>query len=221
MRSFLKRLAAVLVLSTCVAYVTALAQARQYSGIGKTPAPEEIHAVNITVNPSGDGLPPGSGTAKQGGPIFQAKCALCHGQDLQGTGKRPALVVEGEPAFGPPLIYAPRLEGGRGMPLWSPDPQHRTPLTIGSYYPFATTIWDYINRAMPQYQGRTLTADQVYALTAFLLYKNGIIKEDYVMDRETLPAVVMPNRHGFIPDKLEDIGDIEGRGCWKTYGTCP
>ena len=74
---------------------------------------------------------------------------------------------------------------------------------------------------MPQYQGETLTADEVYALIALIYYRNDIIKEDAVMDRETLPKLEMPNRHNFIPDKLEDIPDIEKRGCYKTYGICP
>jgi hypothetical protein len=92
-------------------------------------------------------------------------------------------------------------------------------MTIGSYWPFATTIWDYIHRAMPQNQEGTLRADEVYALTAFLLYRNGIIQESDVMDAKSLPKVQMPNRNGFIPPRLEDISDIQKRAC--RLGHCP
>lgn len=82
-------------------------------------------------------------------------------------------------------------------------------------------VFDVIYRAMPAYQGGTLSPDEVYALTAYLLYKNEIVKEDTVLNAATLPEIEMPNRHGFIPDKLEDIPDLKKRGCYKTYGTCP
>jgi cytochrome c len=91
--------------------------------------------------------------------------------------------------------------------------------TIGSYWPFATTIYDYINRAMPKGNAGTLAPKEIYALTAFILYKNEIIKETDVIDAKSLPKVEMPNRHGFIPDRIEDIPDINKRGC--QIGNCP
>jgi S-disulfanyl-L-cysteine oxidoreductase SoxD len=180
-------------LATCVA---ALAQTPTYSHVGRTPTKEEIQAWNISIGPDGKELPPGSGTAEKGAQIYTQKCGACHGPSAEGS----------------PL--APRLVGGKDT-LKSPRPV----LTIGSYWPFATTIWDYINRSMPRNQGGTLTADEVYALTAFLLYRNDIIKEGDVMDAKSLPTVQMPNRNGFVPPRLEDIADARKRGCGN--GRCP
>jgi mono/diheme cytochrome c family protein len=181
-----------------------------FPGVGRTPTPEEIAAWDHAIGPSGKGLPPGQGTAAQGAPIYQSRCSMCHGSKLQGVRR-----VAGDGS----LFGGPALAGGRGQPLWGTGPM--PPLTIGSYRPFATTVFDVIYRAMPAYQGGTLTPDEVYALTAFLLYKNDIIKEDTVLNASTLPEIVMPNRHGFVPDKLEDIPNFKKRGCYKTYGTCP
>jgi len=215
MRSFLSRRAvATLALIggfTCVApQQQTQAQTSSYNGIGRTPTHEEIQAWARAVGPSGKGLPPGKGTVKEGARIYAGKCSYCHGANLEGV---PRVSGSGN------LIGGPALMGGRNMPLWGPT--HNAPLTIGSYRPFATSVFDVIYRAMPAYQGGTLSADETYALTAYLLYKNDIIKEDAFMDRETLPQVTMPNRHGFVPDKFEDIPDIKKRGCYKTYGTCP
>ena len=99
------------------------------------------------------------------------------------------------------------LAGGRGT-LASPKPLK----TVGSYWPYATTVWDYVNRAMPFDHPGTLTADQVYALTAYLLYINGIVGERDVVSQETLPRVTMPNRNGFIPDPRPDTGSAKGSG---------
>lgn len=171
-------LAAVLVVSA-----TAWAQTEKYEGVGKTATPEEIRARDITVLPSGHGLPPGEGTAKEGAPIYTAQCAMCHGA----TGK------EGGP-------LAPKLIGD--------TPWERGPMTS---WPFATTVWDYINRAMPRYRERTLTPSQIYAVTAFLLYRSGIIKETDVMNAKTLAEVRMPNRNGWVPANLEDIANLKKR----------
>jgi cytochrome c len=123
----------------------------------------------------GKELPPGSGSAKQGATTFAMRgCAGCHGS----TGTE-----------GP----APALVGGVGT-VAGPNPVR----TVGSYWPFATSIWDFINRAMPLNQGGFLSADEVYALTAFLLYRNGIIQESDVMDAKSLPKVQMPNRNAFV-----------------------
>jgi cytochrome c len=166
-----------------VASATASAQSSKYDGVGKTATPEEIRTRDITVLPSGHGLPPGKGTAKEGAPIYITHCAMCHGA----TGK------EGGP-------LAPKLVGD--------TPHERGPMTS---WPFATTVWDYINRAMPRYQEGTLKPDQVYAVTAFLLYRSGIIKEDDVMDAKSLAEVQMPNRNGWVPARLEDLADLKKR----------
>jgi len=184
---------AILGLATCS---TALAQAPAYSNVGQTPSKEEMQAWNDSIGPQGKELPPGSGTAKQGEAIFAAKCAACHGPAGEGS----------------PL--APRLVGGRGA-LTTPTPSR----TLANYWPFATTVWDYINRAMPPKQEGSLSASDVYALTAFILYRNEIIPEGQVIDATSLPKVKMPNRDGFIPDRIEDIHNMRARGC--SAGHCP
>ena len=193
MRCFSKLLALFIVLIICA---TSWAQAPNYKNVGRAPTPEEIRAWDTSVGPSGKELPAGNGTAKDGAKIYAEKCAACHGPGGEGT------------------QMAPRLAGGQGT-LKSPQ----AVLTIGSYWAFATTVWDYINRAMPKQQGGSLSANEVYALTAFLLFRNDIIKENDVMDAKSLPKVQMPNRYGFIPSRLEDIPDIQKRGC--RLGHCP
>ena len=181
----------VILLAACAAR----AQMPTYSNVGRTPTAEEIRAWDFAIGVDGKELPPGKGTAKDGAPIYARKCARCHGA----TGE------EG------PLM---RLVGGKGT-LTSMTPLR----TVGSYWAFATTVWDYINRAMPPDEERSFTADEVYALTAFLLYRNGIIAESDVMDAKTLPKVQMPNRNGFIPQRIEEIPDARKRGC--RLGHCP
>jgi mono/diheme cytochrome c family protein len=178
---------------------TVLGQTPDYKNVGRTPTKEEIQAWDISVGPDGKGLPDGHGTAKEGATIFAAKCALCHGPNAEG-GK-----------------IGPRMAGTKA------DTESLTTLrpvrTVGGYWPFATTVWDYINRAMPRNQGGTLSANEAYSLTAFILSKSGIIQEGDVMDQKTLPKVQMPNRHGFIPAKFSDIPDEKKRGCRQ--GVCP
>ncbi len=161
--------------------VCAAAQAQSPTyGVGRTPSAEAIRAWDIAIGPEGKELPPGRGTAKEGATIYAERCAACHGQ----TGT--------EGPFN-------RLVGGQGTLN-----TNRPVKTVGSYWPFATTIWDYINRAMPVDNPGSLAPNQVYALTAFLLYRNGIIQETDVMDAESLPKVRMPNREGFVPDPRPD-----------------
>ena len=162
-------------LITLVAGVTALAQGPGYH-LGRAASEAEIKAWDTAVGPAGKELPPGSGTAREGAQIFKEKCASCHGQNAEKGGRFAVLV------------------GGKGT-LQDVKPVK----SIGSYYPFATTVWDYIYRNMPPQQERSLPADEVYAVTAFLLYKNDIIKEDEVINAESLPKIRMPNRDGFIP----------------------
>jgi len=182
-------------LMALAASMAALAQGPTYN-VGRSPTKEEIRAWDISIGPDGKELPPGSGTAKQGAAIYAKKCAACHGPTGEGS------------------QLAPHLLGGKGT-LTTLQPVR----TIGSYWPFATTIWDYINRAMPQGQGGSLSANEVYALTAFVLFRNSIVGESDVIDSKSLPKVQMPNRNGFIPPKVEDIGDLQKRGCHG--GHCP
>ena len=183
----------VVALAACGA---ALAQTPDYKNVGRTPTEQEVQAIDIAIGTDGKELPPGHGSAKDGAKIFKAKCEVCHGPNLEGSPMAPALV------------------GGKGT-LTSLHPK----LTVGSYWPFSTTIFDYIRRAMPRYQEGSLSPDEVYSLVAFVLYRNEIIKEDDVIDAKTLPKVQMPNRNGFIPQKLEEIHDPKARGC--RLGHCP
>ena len=181
---------------TLAACGIALAQTPDYKNVGRTPTEQEVQAIDIAIGTDGKELPPGHGSAKDGAKIFKAKCEVCHGPNLEGSPMAPALV------------------GGKGT-LTSLHPK----LTVGSYWPFSTTIFDYIRRAMPRYQEGSLSPDEVYSLVAFVLYRNEIIKEDDVIDAKTLPKVQMPNRNGFIPQKLEEIHDPKARGC--RLGHCP
>lgn len=150
-------------------------------GLGHRPSEEQIRAWDIDVTPFGDGLPPGRGSAKEGAKVYAVKCASCHGQ----TG------VEGP---------APRLIGGVGT-LATADPVK----TVGSYWPYATTVFDYVRRAMPLTAPQSLTADETYAVVAWMLAQNGIIPPDRVLDASTLPKVEMPNRKGFVADPRPDV----------------
>src|SRR3954468_22581187 len=143
-------------------------------GLGKPITPAEIAAWDISVSPNGDGLPPGSGTPAQGAVVFAQKCAACHGENAKG-GVNAALVG--------------------GGPIEAIDSAR----TIRNFWPYSTTVFDYIRRAMPWPQPRTLSNDEVYALTAFILAQNKIIGEQDVMNAQTLPKVKMPNRDNFIP----------------------
>jgi len=152
--------------------------------LGRTPTPEEVKAWDIAIGPEGKELPPGSGTAKEGAKIYAQKCAQCHGPT-------------GETAS--PSGRLNPLVGGKGT-LTNPTHAVRS---IGSFYPFATTLWDYINRAMPRNEAGSLSPDEVYAVTAFLLYRNDIIQESDVIDAKSLPKIQMPNRKGFVPPRPE------------------
>jgi len=153
-------------------------------GLGKTPTPQEIHAWDISISPTGKGLPPGHGTAAEGAVLYIRKgCSGCHGATGYSGGRAPTLIRRKD---------APKTATG---PCLAPCVNDSNAIAIHS--PYATTIWDYIHRAMPLGNEGSLTPDEVYSLTAFLLYKNGVIKEDEVMNAESLPKVKMPNRNGF------------------------
>jgi hypothetical protein len=148
--------------------------------LGKPIDPADIAAWDITIMPDGTGLPPGGGTPAQGAPIYAEKCALCHGEN--GKGGRNAALVGGGPLDS---INAAK--------------------TIANYWPYATTVFDFTRRAMPWQAPRTLSNDEVYAITAYILALNKLIGENDVMNAETLPKVKMPNRDNFIirfPDKI-------------------
>jgi len=159
-------------------------------GFGATPSAEEIAAVDIDAMPDGRGLPPGSGTYQDGREIFMAQCAACHGEDLQGI---PDVGIGGD-----------RLIGGRGS-LASDSPAK----TVESYWPHATTVFDYVKRAMPFHAPGSLSDDEVYAVTAFILGETDIIGRDDVVNAETLPQVQMPNRDGFVSDPRPDVHNYE------------
>ena len=146
----------------------------QTPNLGTALTPADIAAWDINVLPDGTGLPPGSGTPAQGARVYSMKCAVCHGENGKGGSNA-------------------RLVGG------DPIKDMETEKTIANFWPFATTLFDYIRRAMPWRQPRTLSNDEVYALTAYILSLNKLIGENEAMDAQTLPKVRMPNRNGFIP----------------------
>ena len=143
--------------------------------LGKVASPEEIASWDISIGPDGAGMPRGSGTPQQGEQIFVAKCLGCHGE--KGGGKP-----------------NDRLVGGQGLLA----PGQAPVKTIGNFWPYATTVFDYVRRAMPLNESKSLSDDEVYAVVAYLLWLNEVIGENDTMDAQTLPAVRMPNRDGFI-----------------------
>ena len=171
----MRNLLALTLLWTC-----SLASAQEGPGLGVPATAEQIAGWDISVGPEGETLPAGSGTVAQGAALYATQCIACHG-------------VNGEGGTND------RLSGGHG-PLDSGS----AIMTVGSFWPYATTIFDYVRRAMPYQQPGTLSNEQVYALTAYLLQINGIIDEDAVMNADTLPQVEMPNRDGFVWSWMED-----------------
>ena len=143
--------------------------------LGRIAAPEEIASWDISIGPDGAGLPPGSGTPKQGEAVYTEKCLVCHGE--KGAGKPNDMLV-----------------GGRGTLAGDQPPVK----TVGSFWPYATTLFDYVRRAMPLNESKSLTNDEVYAVVAYLLQLNGIIGENETINAQTLPRVQMPNRDGFM-----------------------
>jgi cytochrome c len=141
---------------------------------GQPISPADDAAWDISIGPDGVGLPPGSGTPAQGAVVYAQKCAVCHGD--KGEGKINARLVGGQITGDGPVVK-----------------------TVGSYWPYATTLFDFVRRAMPWNQPKSLTNDEVYAVSAYVLRMNNIIGENDVMDAKTLPQVKMPNRDGFIP----------------------
>ena len=155
--------------------VTALAQGPTYR-LGTTPSAEEIKVRDTAVSPRGKELPPGNGTVKEGATVYAQKCVACHGPNGTGT----------------------RLHRGL-IPLGNAKPVK----IEGSLVPYATTVWDFINRAMPSTRPGSLTPNEVYSVTAFVLFLNGVVKETEALDATTLPTIRMPNRDNFLAVEID------------------
>lgn len=160
-----------------LALAAASPAAAEKLGLGRAATDAEIAAWDIDIHPDGSGLPEGSGDVWTGDEVFAMHCAVCHGDFAEGAGNWP------------------KLAGGKDTL------DHKDPLkTVGSYWPYLSTTWDYINRSMPFGAAQTLTADEVYAITAYILYSNDLVDEDFVLSKETFLDVEMPNAGGFIID---------------------
>jgi S-disulfanyl-L-cysteine oxidoreductase SoxD len=169
----MRMLEALIVSATMIGPTTVLAQAPHF---GQPIARSDIAPWDISIGPDGAGLPPGRGSAAQGEAIYVSKCQACHGE--KGAGRPNDTLVGGIGSLAPGKVPVK---------------------TVGSYWPYATTLFDYIRRAMPFPESKSLTSDELYAVSAYILNLNGIIGPDDVMDSKSLPKVRMPNRDGFIP----------------------
>jgi cytochrome c len=166
---------ALLIAGSFLATTLAIASAAESPNLGRVATPEEIAPWDASIGPDGVGLPPGSGTPKQGEAIYAARCVACHGE--KGAGKP-----------------NDQLVGGQGT-----LPGDRPPVkTVGSFWPYATTVFDYVRRAMPYDESKSLSNDEVYAVVAYILNLNGIIADNDTIDQQTLRKVKMPNRDGFV-----------------------
>jgi mono/diheme cytochrome c family protein len=157
------------------------AQAQSPYGIGRSATPAEIAGWNIDIDRDGNNLPPGSGSVSHGREVFDQQCASCHGS-------------KGEGGLGDKLV------GGQGT-LATPKPVR----TVGSYWPYAPTLFDYIRRAMPQNAPQSLSNEDVYAVSAYILNLNGLLPADATLDAKTLSAIKMPNRSMFVGDPRPDV----------------
>ena len=155
-------------------------------GLGRVATPEEIAGWDVDIRPDGSGLPPGSGSVEQGEAIYLERCAACHGEFGEGAGRYPVLM------------------GG-----FDTLQEDRPEKTIGSYWPFASTVWDYVYRAMPFGEAQTLSADETYAVTAFLLFLNEVVEEDFTLTKENFGEVRMPNEEGFFIREGADLPGTE------------
>jgi len=165
------------------------AAARRF-GFGHAATPRQIEAWDIDVGPDGKGLPPGRGTVAEGALIYAEQCAVCHG--AKGEGARFEALAGREPSD---------FRFGK-------DPKLRDKRTVGNYWPYAPTLYDYINRSMPQAVPGSLKPDEVYSVVAYVLFLNGLVPKDAVLDARTLPAVVMPARDRFVTDDRRGGAEI-------------
>ena len=164
-----------LLAATSALAVTSNAVLAETPNLGRAATPEEIASWDISIGPDGAGLPPGSGTARQGEAVYIAKCLACHGE--KGAGKPNDALV-----------------GGRGTLVGDQAPVK----TAGSFWPYATTLFDYVRRAMPLNESKSLSNDELYAVVAYLLRLNEIVGENDTINAQTLPTVRMPNVDGFM-----------------------
>jgi cytochrome c len=165
-----------LLVASCALVLASATASADSPNLGRPATADEVAAWDISIGPDGAGLPAGSGTAKQGEAVYAAKCVACHGE--KGGGKP-----------------NDQLVGGQGT-IAGDKPAVKT---VGSYWPYATTVFDYVRRAMPYSESKSLTNDEVYAVAAYVLSLNGIIADGDTMDAQSLPKVKMPNRDGFAP----------------------
>ncbi len=175
-------------LMAILAAMPALAESAQY-GIGTPATTEEIAGWDIDIRPDGKGLPPGSGSVEDGEMLYEEQCASCHGSFGEGVGRYPVLA------------------GGEGT-LTNERPEK----TVGSYWPYASTLWDYIHRAMPFPQPQSLSDEEVYAITAYVLYLNDLVEDDFVLAADNLASIEMPNQDGFF---FDDRPDTNNTACMK------
>lgn len=167
----------------------AFAEAPGHYGLGQIATEAEIAGWDIDIRPDGLGLPEGSGSVSVGEDLYEAQCASCHGGFGEGEGRWPILA------------------GGVGTLS-----EERPEKTVGSYWPYASTLWDYIRRAMPFTAPQSLTPDETYAITAYVLYLNEIVDEDFVLTKENFSTIEMPNADGFFED---DRPDVKNTACMK------
>jgi len=178
-----------MVLVTMMSAISAWAGDTGAFGTGKPATAEKIAGWDIDIRPDGKGLPPGSGSVEDGEMMYEEQCASCHGSFGEGVGRYPV------------------LSGGEGSLT-----EERPDKTIGSYWPYASTVWDYIHRAMPFPQPQSLSDDEVYAITAYVLYLNDLVEDDFVLTADNLASIEMPNKDGFF---FDDRPDTNNTGCMK------
>ena len=158
-------------------------------GIGSPATASEIAGWDIDIRPDGKGLPAGSGSVEDGEMMYEEKCASCHGSFGEGVGRYPV------------------LSGGEGTLT-----EERPDKTVGSFWPYASTLWDYIHRAMPFVQPQSMTDEEVYAITAYVLYLNDLVEDDFVLTADNLASIEMPNKDGFF---FDDRPDTSNTACMK------
>jgi len=181
----------VYVVSFLIAILAAVPASAQVGpfGIGTPATAEEIAGWDIDIRPDGKGLPAGSGSVEDGEMMYEEQCASCHGSFGEGVGRYPV------------------LSGGEGT-LTAERPER----TVGSYWPYASTLWDYIHRAMPFPQPQSLSDEEVYAITAYVLYLNDLVEDDFVLTADNLASIEMPNQDGFF---FDDRPDTSNTACMK------